>query len=59
MTMADFLAMGGYGVYVWSAYVASAVVLVVATVISLKAHRAAKQAVRQLEAESDAEGEGR
>ena len=57
MTMADFLAMGGYGVYVWPAYVASVVVLAAATVVSLKAHRSAKNAVRQLEAESDERGE--
>ncbi len=57
MTMADFLAMGGYGVYVWPSYVASAIVLVAATVVSLKAHGRAKTAVKQLEAESG-EGQG-
>ena len=29
MSFADFIAMGGYGYYVWGAYLASAVVLVI------------------------------
>lgn len=55
--MSTFLAMGGYAAYVWPAYVASVIVLVAATVVTLKAHARAKQAVRQLEAESGEEGE--
>lgn len=53
--MADFLAMGGYGVYIWPSYAMSAIVLIAATIVSLKSHRSAKKAVRQLEEESERE----
>ena len=33
MSFADFIAMGGYGYYVWGAYLASAAVLVVEVVV--------------------------
>ena len=57
--MANFFAMGGYAVYVWPAYALTALVLVVATVISVRAHARAKNAVRRLEEESgESEGEG-
>jgi heme exporter protein CcmD len=49
--------MGGYAVYVWPAYIVSAIVLVTATVVTLKAHARAKKAVQRLEEESR-EGEG-
>jgi heme exporter protein CcmD len=50
--MANFFAMGGYGVYVWPAYIASALVLMAAIVVSLQAHARAKRSVRQLEDDS-------
>jgi heme exporter protein D len=50
--MASFFAMGGYAVYVWPAYVITALVLVVVVVVSLQAHARAKKSVRQLEDDS-------
>jgi heme exporter protein CcmD len=50
--MANFLAMGGYAVFVWPAYVISVLVLGVAIVLSLQAHARARRSVRQLEEES-------
>lgn len=49
--MANFFAMGGYAVYVWPAYVMSALVLIGAVVMSLQAHLRARNAVKRLEAE--------
>jgi heme exporter protein CcmD len=49
--MADFFAMGNYAVYVWPAYAATAVVLVVAILSSLRAHAKARENVRRLEME--------
>ena len=49
--MANFLAMGGYAVFVWPAYVISVLVLGVAIVLSLQAHARARRSVRQLEEE--------
>lgn len=39
--MAEFLDMGGYGAYVWSAYGLSAVVLVLNAVLPRRSERAA------------------
>jgi heme exporter protein CcmD len=50
--MANFFAMGGYAVYVWPAYGATALVLIVAAVLTLQAHRRAKNAARRLEDET-------
>ena len=50
--MASFFAMGGYAVYVWPAYILSALVLGAAIVISLAAHARAKRSVRRLEEDS-------
>ena len=44
--------MGGYAVYVWPAYILSALVLGAAIVISLAAHARAKRSVRRLEEDS-------
>lgn len=55
--MANFFAMGGYAVYVWPAYGATALVMVAASVLTLQAHRRAKNAARKLEEESGG-GEG-
>jgi heme exporter protein D len=50
--MASFFAMGGYAVYVWPAYIVSALVLAAVVVVSLQAHARAKQSVRELEDDS-------
>jgi heme exporter protein D len=55
--MANFFAMGGYAAYVWPAYAASALVLGVATVLSLRAYRRARRTLRQLEEEAGETGE--
>ena len=47
--MSDFLSMGGYAVYVWSAYGVAAVVMVVMLATSLRALRRQQQEVRLLE----------
>ena len=49
--MAEFFAMGGYGVYIWPAYVASFVTLAVAVFMSLRGHAKARENVRRLELE--------
>jgi heme exporter protein CcmD len=55
--MANFFAMGGYALYVWPAYIATAFVLVAAVVISLQAHARAKRNVRGLEDDSGDDAE--
>jgi heme exporter protein CcmD len=55
--MANFFAMGGYAIFVWPAYTASALVLGIAIVLSLKAHARARKMVRRLEEESSASGD--
>ena len=50
--MASFFAMGGYAVYVWPAYIISALVLTIVVVVSLQAHARAKRNVRRLEDDS-------
>jgi heme exporter protein D len=49
--MAEFFAMGGYGGYIWPAYGASFLTLIVAIVVSLRAHAKARENVRRLELE--------
>ena len=48
--MAEFFAMGGYAVFVWSAYGVVAVVLAGLTVWTLASLRAAEKDMRDLEA---------
>jgi heme exporter protein D len=55
--MASFFAMGGYAVYVWPAYIVSALVMGCAIVVSLAAHARAKRSVRRLEEDSGENGE--
>lgn len=53
-----FLAMGGYAVYVWSAFAATAIVLIVLLVASARALRNREAALSRLRAElRDGEGE--
>jgi heme exporter protein CcmD len=52
--MANFFAMGGYAVFVWSAYAVTFVVFVAAIVVSLQKHAQAKKSLRQLEDEGSA-----
>ena len=49
--MAEFFAMGGYAGYIWPAYIASILTLVVAIVLTLRAHAKARENVRRLELE--------
>jgi heme exporter protein D len=49
--MAEFLAMGGYAAYVWPAYAATILTLVVAVVATLRAHAKARENVQRLELE--------
>lgn len=46
--MAEFLSMGGYGLYVWGSYGFSAVVLILNLVYARKAHSIAKRMVEEL-----------
>ncbi|HXJ03267.1 MAG TPA: heme exporter protein CcmD [Micropepsaceae bacterium] len=55
--MANFFAMGGYAVYVWPAYIISALVLAAVIVVSLQGHARAKRSVRQLEDDNAENGE--
>jgi heme exporter protein D len=55
--MASFFAMGGYAVYVWPAYIISALVLAAAIAVSLQSHSRAKKSVRMLEEDSAQNGE--
>jgi heme exporter protein D len=49
MSMADFFAMGGYGLYVWGAYAVTAI-LVVTEIIAVRSRlRAARLAARAQE----------
>jgi len=47
--MSDFLAQGGYGLYVWPAYAASAIGLAGMIVATLAAWRKAKRALTALQ----------
>ena len=55
--MADFFAMGGYGGYVWPAYIITVAVLIAATVVSLQAHMRARRSVQRLEDDRGENGE--
>ena len=47
MSLAEFLTMGGYGVYVWSSYGLAAVVLIANIVISVQRHRLQRARLRR------------
>jgi len=49
--MANFLAMGGYAVFVWPAYAVTLAVLIAAIVMSVQARAKARKSIRQLEEE--------
>jgi len=55
--MAAFLAMGGYAVFVWPAYIISVLVLLAAIVVSLQGRARARRSVRRLEEDSGETGE--
>ena len=46
MSLADFFAMGGYGFYVWGAYIVSAILIAVETVAVRRRLRDAREAAR-------------
>jgi heme exporter protein D len=50
--MMEFLSMGGYSAYIWSAYGIAALVLTVMLVASLRQLRAAEKQIAMLEAAS-------
>jgi heme exporter protein D len=54
MSLGDFLAMGGYGLYVWGSYVAAAALLSVEIVAVLARRKAARLAARDEIAENTA-----
>ena len=49
MNLADFLAMGGYGFYVWGSYVVTAALIVIETVAVRWRLRSAREAVQASE----------
>ena len=49
--MSDFLAMGGYAVFIWSAWGASALALAGLTGFALAERRAARERLRRLESD--------
>jgi|GEM_PF-7073439 len=51
-SVASFLDMGGYGVYVWSAYGAAAAVLVGLVVLSLGTLRAREAALKAIDGDA-------
>lgn len=48
----DFIAMGGYGAFIWPAYGIAAIILAVLLIASLRQLRAAEKQVAALEAAS-------
>lgn len=53
MTLAHFLAMGGYAAYVWPAYAATAVGIGGAIAVTLRDYRRASRSLRAIESEAD------
>lgn len=51
--MMHFLAMGGYGQFVWSAYGATAIALIAAVVLTLRAYFRALGQLRGIQTEND------
>jgi heme exporter protein CcmD len=51
--MSDFLSMGGYGAYVWPAYVVSAVTIAALSVLIAVRARNARRRLRELEKRDD------
>lgn len=47
--MSEFLAMGGYAAFVWPCYAASLLVLILAAVLTMRAHARAERALARLE----------
>jgi heme exporter protein D len=50
--MTDYLNMGGYAAFIWPAYGAAALILIIFAVDSWRRVRQAEQALRRLEAEA-------
>lgn len=47
--MLEFFQMGGYGAYVWPAYLLSAAVLIFMTVVTVRAYNKHERLLRRLE----------
>lgn len=47
MNWAAFFAMGGYGLYVWTAYAAAALVLLLNVIVPWRRNKAVRRALRQ------------
>jgi heme exporter protein D len=52
--MTRFLAMGGYGGFVWSAYAVSAVLMIGALTLTLRDYFRTRAQLRRMQMESDA-----
>jgi heme exporter protein D len=48
----DFLAMGGYGLYVWGSYAVTAILMAVEVVVLFNRKRAAREQLRAATAEA-------
>lgn len=49
----EFFAMGGYGLYVWGSYAVTAAWMLLEPVMAARRHRAALQAVHDLDEEGE------
>ena len=47
MNWAEFLSMGGYGLYVWTSYLAAAIVLLLNVWIPLRRNQSARRALQE------------
>lgn len=48
MNWAEFFAMGGYGKFIWSAYGAAAVIIILNIVLPLRRHKKVLRMLREL-----------
>ncbi len=47
MELKQFIAMGGYAVYVWSAYGIAVLILIINSILTIKNHRRVVRNIRQ------------
>lgn len=48
----EFFAMGGYGLYVWGSYIATALLMVIEPILARRRHAQARRAAAHLNEES-------